>query len=60
MQKRLQSTVENSTVVGNEIINVTNTVPTISDDNSARYKMNCYILHIVLSVTILLFIIVTS
>ena len=69
----LKSVVNNLVIVCDEIINVTDstltnvtnvistnalsTVSINSDDKKVRYKMNCYILHRFLLVSILLFII---
>ena len=48
-----------STNVANTISsNVTSTVSINSDEKKVRYKINCYILHMLLLATILLFIIV--
>ena len=45
-------------VLSTVLANVRSTILTNSDDEKLRYKMECYILHIVLLVIILLFIIV--
>ena len=63
--KDLKSIVDDSVIVRDEIINVTDSVSTngssavskISDNKNVRYKTSCYILHTFLLVTILLFII---